>query len=72
MVTKDAKLRISETAGLLGVISEARVKYLRKHTLENKYLKKPTLELKTIKIGPVLIVCTLLMPYIRKCVKSVR
>lgn len=42
MVTKDAKLRISETAGLLGVISEARVKYLRKHTLENKYLKKPT------------------------------
>lgn len=52
MVTKDAKLRISETAGLLDVISEPRVKYLRKHTLENKYLKTPTLELKTIKNRP--------------------
>lgn len=42
MVTKDANLRISKTAGTLEVTREARVKYLRKHTLENRYLKKPT------------------------------
>lgn len=68
MVTMDAKLRISETAGLLGVISEARVKYLYTTNTSRHLLTS----WKLLKIGPVLIVWTLLMPYIRKCVKSGR